>query len=136
MRLSLLALALLGLLSVAACAGGAPSPSDASPGLVTPAEFGLAVADPKTVAINVHVPDEGSIAGTELSIPFDQVEELAGELPADRSTPLAVYCMSGRMSAVAVETLSELGYAHVVELDGGMVAWQATGRPVLPPAGS
>ncbi|MCL4289294.1 MAG: rhodanese-like domain-containing protein [Thermoleophilia bacterium] len=131
MRPSLLALALLGLLSVAACSGGAQP--DASPGLLTPAEFELAVADPKTVAINVHVPDEGSIEGTELSIPFDHVEELAGELPADRSTPLAVYCMSGRMSAVAVETLSELGYAHVVELGGGMVAWQATGRPVLAP---
>lgn len=131
MRPSLLALALLGLLSVAGCSGGAQP--DASPGLLTPAEFERAVFDPKTVAINVHVPDEGSIEGTELSIPFDQVEELSSELPADRSTPLAVYCMSGRMSAAAVETLSELGYAHVVELDGGMVAWQATGRPVLPP---
>ena len=39
------------------------------------------------------------------------------------------------MSAVAVGTLRDLGYTDVVELRGGMDAWVADGRELLPPAG-
>ena len=34
------------------------------------------------------------------------------------------------MSADAVVTLSGLGYTNIVELDGGMNAWRASGRTV------
>lgn len=68
------------------------------------------------MTINVHVPDEGSIRGTDLWIPFDAVEARREELPPP-ATPLAVYCRSGRMSAIAVKTLARLGYGDVVELD-------------------
>ena len=30
--------------------------------------------------------------------------------------------------------LTDLGYTDVVELDGGMMAWMADGRELLPPA--
>ena len=40
--------------------------------------------------------------------------------PTDRSTQLAVYRLSGDMSAIAVESLTRLGYTDIVELDGGM----------------
>jgi rhodanese-related sulfurtransferase len=137
MRGLLLSLALLGLLAVAGCGvdGGPSAGTVASPRLVAPAEFELALADPNTVAVNVHIPDEGSLEGTELTVPFDAIEARADELPDDRSTPLAVYCMSGRMSAIAVETLAGLGYTNVVELEGGMIAWQEEGRPLLPASG-
>ncbi len=49
-------------------------------------------------------------------------------------TTIAVYCMSGNMSATAVQDLADLGYTDVVELDGGMMAWMADGRELLPPA--
>ena len=118
-----------GILLLAGCGGGggvAPSR------LVPPAEFASAVSQPGTVTINVHVPDEGSIEGTDLWIPFDVVEARREELPP-ATAPLAVYCRSGRMSAIAVETLAGLGYEDVVELDGGMVAWERSGRRLLPP---
>ena len=85
-------------------------------------------------AINVHTPDEGSIAGTDLAIAFDQLEAREAELPAERSTKLAIYCMSGNMSATAAETLAAMGYTDIVDLQGGMAAWQATGRDLLPAA--
>lgn len=69
--------------------------------LVGPEEFAARVAEHEVVTINVHVPDEGSIAGTDVWIPFDQVATSTA-LPQDRSTPLAVYCRSGNMSADAV----------------------------------
>ena len=85
------------------------------------------------MTINVHVPDEGSIPGTDLAIPFDEIATSA-ELPADLDTPLAVYCRSGNMSADAVDDLEELGYTDIVELDGGFNAWKASGRELEPPS--
>ncbi|UNB52317.1 rhodanese-like domain-containing protein [Mycolicibacterium sp. YH-1] len=99
--------------------------------LVDSDEFADMVAQPGRVTINVHVPFEGDIAGTDLSIPFDQIDANAGRLPADRSTGLAIYCRSGPMSTIAAETLHNLGYTDVVELRGGMRAWQADGHPLI-----
>ncbi len=104
----------------------------APPRLVSPAAFARAVAQKGTVTINVHIPDEGSLAGTDLWIPFDRVAANRARLPARKTTPLAVYCRSGRMSAIAVRVLARLGYGNVVELRGGMVAWEASGRRLLP----
>jgi rhodanese-related sulfurtransferase len=119
--------------SVAGCGGSGNATTGSSPPLlVSPGEFEQAVAEPSRVTINVHVPDEGSIPGTDRSIPFDEIEVRQAELP-DPSTPLAVYCRSGRMSAIAVETLAKLGFDDVVELQGGMKAWAGAGKPIVPP---
>ncbi|KUI47945.1 sulfurtransferase [Mycobacterium sp. GA-1199] len=98
--------------------------------LVDPGEFAAAIAEPDRVTVNVHVPFEGDIPGTDLSIPFDQIAARAELLPADRSAPLAIYCRSGPMSTVAAQSLRELGYIDIIELRGGMRAWQADGRQV------
>ena len=100
-----------------------------------PSGFATVVADEDVVTINVHVPDEGSLPGTDAAIPYDRLTDRVGELPADRGTPLAIYCLTGRMSAVAVQTLRELGYTDITELDGGMEAWRADGRELVPPTG-
>jgi len=96
--------------------------------LVDPAMFATTAADPGAVVINVHIPYEGEIDGTHLFMPFDEID--AAALPSDRGTPLVVYCRSGSMSSTAVVTLAALGYTNIVELDGGMNAWQASGRPL------
>ena len=97
---------------------------------VDPADFALLVMRPSTFVLNVHTPDEGDIPGTDAAIPYDQLQRRAGELP-DRSTVVAVYCKTGRMSTDAVPTLRELGFTRVTELSGGMEAWQADGRRLL-----
>lgn len=98
---------------------------------VEPAEFALLVKGASTFVLNVHTPDEGSIPGTDAAIPYDQLLRRAGELP-DRSTAVAVYCRTGRMSAEAVPRLRELGFTRITELSGGMEAWQADGRRLTP----
>jgi len=98
-----------------------------APKLVAVQTFADRIAEPGVVTINVHVPNEGNIAGTDLEIPFDQIGS-STDLPTDLTTPLAVYCRSGNMSAIAVSTLSTKGYTDIVELDGGYNAWTRSGR--------
>lgn len=100
--------------------------------LVDAAAFEQEVQDGERFVLNVHTPDEGSIAGTSAAIPFDRLEERAAELPASRDTPLAVYCRTGTMSRTAVQDLADMGYDDIVELRGGMEAWAESGRTLLP----
>jgi len=83
------------------------------------------------VLVNVHVPYEGEIEGTDAFIPYDQIADRLDELPGDRTAALLVYCRTGRMSAIAAETLVRFGYSDVRELDGGFEAWQAAGYPLI-----
>lgn len=110
-------------------AGGSSAPTltsvPAPSRLVGPREFAAAVAEPGRVTINARA-GRGDIAGTDVSIPFDQIDVQVQRLPADRSTPLAIYCRTGRMSAIAATALSRLGYSQVVEL---MAVWRL-GRPL------
>ncbi|MAY96173.1 MAG: sulfurtransferase [Nocardioides sp.] len=125
--------ALAAVILLSAC-GSDPSPTaDETPVRVAPATFADVIAKPATFVLNVHTPDEGSIPGTEANIPFDRLRRRADELPADRSTPIAVYCRSGNMSAQATVTLGDLGYTDVTELEGGMEAWRDDGRTLLLP---
>lgn len=95
-----------------------------------PDEFAAAIAYQPRVTVNVHVPFEGTLTGTDLVISYNKIQQQAAELPTDRKTPLAIYCRSGRMSAIAAQSLAALGYTDIVELKGGMEAWHASGRPV------
>ncbi len=96
--------------------------------VVDPATFEQLLDDSSTTVINVHVPYEGEIDGTDLNLPFNALS--ATRLPPTLSTQLLIYCETGRMSTIAAATLVELGYANIVELDGGMQAWRSSGRRI------
>lgn len=120
-------------LLLSACAGAPSATVDDAVVTVAPAIFADIIAEPDTFVLNVHTPDEGSLRGTDARIPFDRLRARADELPADTSTPIAVYCRTGTMSSVATATVRDLGYTDVAELEGGMEAWRDDGRSVLPP---
>jgi rhodanese-related sulfurtransferase len=52
------------------------------------------------------------------------------ELDPSRRTIL--YCASGGRSALGAVALAVLGYGDVGHLDGGIKAWRADGRPLVP----
>jgi phage shock protein E len=77
--------------------------------------------------VNVHIPSEGNIAQTDLSIAYDQISQNLAKLP-DKNAGIVLYCRSGRMSSIAAETLVGAGYTHIFSLVGGMVAWEQAGH--------
>lgn len=136
-RIMGISLILVVVVLVAGCGAAVPADRAVEQGALSvrvdvPA-FAVAVSSQDYYVLDVHTPDEGSIAGTNARIPFDRLDQRIAELPRDRATPIAVYCMTGRMSEIAVRTLSALGFTKIVELGGGMKAWKADGRVLLPP---
>ena len=143
------ALALLGaLLLLAGCAGGnavqknvgaAPTAENGTPltldGLpknangyadVTAGQLSAALPAKAFTLVNVHIPYEGELPQTDLFVPYNQIDELASKLP-DKGAPIVLYCRSGRMSTEAARNLVKLGYTNLMELNGGMGAWESAG---------
>lgn len=97
---------------------------------ITAAELKSMSKQKDFVLINVHIPFAGNIAGTDRSIPYDQVENSTSQLPADKATKIVLYCRSGHMSRLAAEKLVALGYTHVWNLEGGMTSWEQAGYEI------
>lgn len=95
-----------------------------------PAAFEERMKNEQAMVINVHVPYEGELAGTDAFIPYDKIRD-DPRLPHDKGTELLLYCRSGRMSEEAGMDLHEAGYTNIAHLEGGMKAWEASGRRLI-----
>lgn len=69
---------------------------------------------------------ESHVAGARL-IPLGQIEARAAEI--DRTKPVVVMCQAGKRGQAASEKLQQLGFPEVRNLEGGMLAWKAAGKP-------
>lgn len=94
---------------------------------ITSKELNTMLKNKDFVFINVHIPYAGSISGTDLSIPYDQIEQNLSQLPAENDTKIVLYCRSGHMSQIAAEKMISLGYTNVWNLKGGMMDWEQAG---------
>lgn len=77
--------------------------------------------------VDVHTPQQQHIKGTDLSIPFNQIEQHQAQLPKDKNTPIYLYCEGGPMGNAAARTLHDLGYVKLFNLEGGTGAWRKAG---------
>lgn len=97
---------------------------------ITHEELGDMLEDKDFLLVNVHIPFEGNIPQTDLSIPYNQIDEEIDNLPEDKDAKIVVYCRSGSMSAVAAEKLVSMGYTNIINLEGGFHDWEDAGYPM------
>ncbi len=83
------------------------------------------------ILINVHIPYQGEIPGTDQLIPYHSIDRRQKELPAARDAKIVVYCLSGPMGYVAADQLIKLGYTNVLHFEGGMIAWMRSGNQLV-----
>jgi rhodanese-related sulfurtransferase len=97
----------------------------------------LDAGDPLIVDIREPAEREqhGSIPGA-IAAPRGMLEFYADptspyHLPElDPSRRVILHCAAGGRSALAADTLQQMGYTDVAHLDGGFTAWKQAGRPV------
>jgi rhodanese-related sulfurtransferase/glyoxylase-like metal-dependent hydrolase (beta-lactamase superfamily II) len=88
----------------------------------------LAGADPPLV-LDIRNPREwaaGHIDGS-VNIPLNHLQERIGEIPRDRR--IAVHCAGGYRSSIAASILHQHGMTRLIEMVGGLAAWEAAQLP-------
>ena len=114
-------------LTAGVCAGGTPVAETAGVRKLQVSDLAPMLASKDFLLVNVHIPYEGEIAGTDALLPYNEIERNLDKLPADKGAKVVLYCRSGAMSAIAAGKLVELGYTNVWDVQGGMVAWEQAG---------
>jgi rhodanese-related sulfurtransferase len=81
--------------------------------------------------VDVREPGEfgaGHILGAR-NVPLARIEA-SGDLAKRKDKPVIVYCEGGERAAKAAAALRKLGFSRVVNLNGGLPAWQQAGLPL------
>ncbi len=130
-RSSLIIIGVVALLVVIACTPQAKPASTASYTDINAAQLNEMLQAKDFILINVHIPYEGELPQTDDFIPYNEIEANADQLPADKGAKIVVYCRSGGMSAIAAQTLVDMGYNNVYNLTAGMKEWQSAGYELL-----
>lgn len=101
------------LLALSACTTPDPPPASPTPAAVAPAAERPVIIDVRTQAEY----DADHLAGAVL-IPHEQIVERIAAVVADKATPVALYCASGRRAELARQTLHAMGYTQVENVGG------------------
>ncbi len=90
----------------------------------------LAAADPPLV-LDVRSPREWATRHIEgsVNVPLNHLQERIAEIPRDRR--IAVHCAGGYRSSIAASILHQHGITNLIEMAGGLAAWDAAKLPVV-----
>jgi hydroxyacylglutathione hydrolase len=90
----------------------------------------LASADPPLL-LDIRNPREWQTKhiARSLNIPLSHLQERIAEVPRDRR--IAVHCAGGYRSSIAASILHHYGITNLIELAGGLAAWDAAQLPVV-----
>ena len=96
-------------------------------------EFSQRMMSKSVVLVDVRTPKEfaeGHIQGATNIAWGDDFEKQWNDAGIKKRFTVAVYCRSGRRSSAAASALVKMGY-KVIELKGGILAWEKAGKPVV-----
>ena len=100
---------------------------------LSPIEFQTAIENEGGIILDVRTPQElssGAIENASTIDFYDQdFERKISKIQKDKT--VYVYCKSGGRSSQAAKLLVKSGQAKVVNLNGGIMAWQATQLPLI-----
>jgi hydroxyacylglutathione hydrolase len=89
----------------------------------------LASADPPFL-LDVRSPREwaGKHIDGSVNVPLNHLQERIAEIPCDRR--ITIHCAGGYRSSIAASILHQYGITRLVEMAGGLAAWEAASLPV------
>jgi rhodanese-related sulfurtransferase len=83
------------------------------------------------IVIDVREPGEyaqGHILNAR-NFPLDELDARVRELERHKEKPVIISCATGNRSGTAANALRKHGFTNVVQLSGGIAAWQQAGLP-------
>jgi rhodanese-related sulfurtransferase len=95
--------------------------------VITATELKRIMQNEDIFLVDVHTPEQRHIKGTDLFIPYDEIEKYKDKFPKDKNTAIYLYCEGGPMGNAAAKSLHELGYRNLINLEGGEKAWRKAG---------
>ncbi|HVT98706.1 MAG TPA: rhodanese-like domain-containing protein, partial [Acidobacteriaceae bacterium] len=89
----------------------------------------MAAAHPPLL-IDVRTPREWSTRHVDgsLNMPLSRLRDHLAEIPRDRA--IAVQCAGGYRSSIAASMMQQQGITDLMEVAGGLAAWEAAALPV------
>lgn len=100
---------------------------------LTTDEFASNIQNSEVVVLDVRTPGEfatGHIQGAiNIDVEGSTFDSQIAEL--DKSKEYAIYCRSGRRSAVAAEKMAGAGFTKLTNLESGVISWQGAGYPLV-----
>src|SRR6267154_1114545 len=90
----------------------------------------LAGAEPPLV-LDIRNPHEWATKhiARSMNIPLNHLQERIAEVPRDRR--ISVHCAGGYRSSIAASILHHYGITNLIEIAGGLAAWDAAKLPVV-----
>ena len=95
--------------------------------VITATELNQIMQNENIFLVDVHTPKQKHIKGTDLFIPYNEIEKYKDKFPKNQNTAIYLYCEGGPMGNSAAKTLYKLGYRNLSNLEGGTIAWKKAG---------
>lgn len=101
--------------------------------VLSPAAFSQKISNtPDAVILDVRTPEEfaGGFIANAVNIDYNGADFKEAIAKLDKNKTYLVYCLSGKRSASAAAYMRSNGFKNVINLEGGILAWQGNNLPL------
>ena len=125
---------ILGALLIGGVVLALPHPGAASQDIrtVSPADFSADLQQPGIHLIDLRTAQEfasGHLSGAS-NVDFYGTDFRSQLAALDKNATYAIYCHTGNRSGQTVDIMRQMGFTHVINLQGGIAAWELAQLPI------